>query len=152
MITFETSVRVERPIEEVLTFVANPLLLPRWNSAVQTVHGTSGDSGGPGSMHSMQRELPTGQVENELEVLSREHPTKFDIRTTSGPTPFLYHYRFASDGADTVIRLDASVELPRSADLLRQLDDNPLGAADIAESVAALVTPQLADELCAAGS
>src|SRR5271168_669127 len=39
----------------------------------------------------------------------------------------------------------------RSADLLRQLDDDPLGAADVAESVAVLVTPQLADELCAAG-
>jgi hypothetical protein len=40
----------------------------------------------------------------------------------------------------------------RSANLLRQLDDDPLGAADIAESVAVLVAPQLADELCAAGS
>ena len=90
MITFETSVRVERPIEEVFAFVSNPLLFPRWNSAVQTVHGTSGESGGPGSTYSMRRQLPTGQVENELEVLSREHPTKFGIRTTSGPTPFLY--------------------------------------------------------------
>src|SRR5438445_12238007 len=40
----------------------------------------------------------------------------------------------------------------RSANLFRQLDDDPLGAADIAESVAVLVAPQLADELCAAGS
>ncbi len=35
-----------------------------------------------------------------------------------------------------------------SANLLRQLDDDPIGAADIAESVAVLVAPQLADELC----
>ena len=112
MITFETSVRVERPIDEVFAFVANPLLFPRWNSAVQTVHGTPGQSGGPGSTYSMQRQLPTGHVENELEVLSREHPTKFGIRTTMGPTPFLYRYRFASDGADTVVHLDATVELP----------------------------------------
>ena len=90
MITFETSVRVERPIEEVFAFVSDPLMFPRWNSAVQTVHGTSGESGEPGSTYSMRRELPSGQVENELEVLSREHPTEFAIRTTSGPTPFLW--------------------------------------------------------------
>ena len=112
MITFQTSVRVERPIEEVFAFVSNPLTFPQWNSAVQTVHGTSGESGGPGSTYSMRRELPTGQVQNELEVLNRERPTKFAIRTTSGPTPFLYHYRFAPDGPETVIHLDASVELP----------------------------------------
>jgi hypothetical protein len=87
-------------------------MFPRWNSAVQTVHGTSEQTGGPGSTYSMQRQLPTGQVENELEILTREHPTKFSIRTTSGPTPFLYDYRFAPDAADTVVHLDASVELP----------------------------------------
>src|ERR671934_1859521 len=38
------------------------------------------------------------------------------------------------------------------ADLLRQLDDDPLRAADVAEPVAVLVALQLADELSAAGS
>jgi hypothetical protein len=38
MITFETTVRVKRPIEEVFAFVANPRMFPRWNSAVQTKH------------------------------------------------------------------------------------------------------------------
>jgi Polyketide cyclase / dehydrase and lipid transport len=83
VITFQTSVRVERPIGEVFAFVSNPLVFPRWNSAVQTVHGTSGESGGLGSTYSMQRQLPTGQVDNELEVVGREHPTEFAIRTTA---------------------------------------------------------------------
>jgi hypothetical protein len=39
-----------------------------------------------------------------------------------------------------------------SADLLYQLDDDSLRAADVAEPVAALVALQLADELSAAGS
>jgi len=39
-----------------------------------------------------------------------------------------------------------------SADLLCQLDDDPFGAADVAEPVAVLVALQLADELSAAGS
>jgi carbon monoxide dehydrogenase subunit G len=121
VIGFETSVRVERPIEEVFDFVSNPLLLPRWNSAVQTVQGTLGETGEPGSTYSMQRELPTGRAENELEVFDRERPNEFGIRTTSGPTPFSYRYRFVADGAGTAVELDARVELPGLAAALGPL-------------------------------
>ena len=112
MITFQTSVRVKRSIEEVFAFVSDPLQFPRWNSAVQTVQRTSGEPGRVGSMYSMQRQLPTGRVKNGLEVVSREQPTEFGIRTTSGPTPFSYRYRFIPEGANTLVQLHASVELP----------------------------------------
>jgi uncharacterized protein YndB with AHSA1/START domain len=130
MITFQTSVRIKRPLEEVFAFIASPLLFPRWNSAVQTVHGTSGETGSVGSTYSMRRRLPTGQVENELEVVSREHPTEFAIRTTSGPTPFVYRYRFASDDSDTVVHLDARVELPGVASVF-----GPLAARGVRRGV-----------------
>jgi polyketide cyclase/dehydrase/lipid transport protein len=97
---------------------------------VQTVHQTSGESGTAGATYSMQRQLPNGQVENELEVLAREHPTAFAIRTTSGPTPFVYRYRFASDGLDTVIQLDGSVELSGLASVL-----GPLAARSVRRGV-----------------
>ena len=111
MTTFSTSVRIRRPVETVYAFVADPLQFPRWNSAVHTVDLTSGERGRVGSRYSMQRRLPVGQVENELEVFSCEHATELRIRTTSGPTPFRYTYRFVADGVDTVIQLDAGVEL-----------------------------------------
>ena len=81
----------------------------------------SGGTGEPGSTYSMERELPSGQVENGLEVFVREQPTEFGIRTTSGPTPFVYDYRFASDGEDTIVHLDASVELAGIAGVLGPL-------------------------------
>jgi carbon monoxide dehydrogenase subunit G len=121
VISFETSVRIGRPIEDVFGFVSDPTQFPLWNSAVQSVHRTSGEHGAPGSTYSMERELPTGRVENGLEVFAREHPSEFGIRTTSGPTPFSYRYRFASHGADTVVRLDATVELPGVAAVLGPL-------------------------------
>ena len=37
MIIFETSVRISRPIEEVFSYVADPLNFPRWNSAAEAV-------------------------------------------------------------------------------------------------------------------
>jgi uncharacterized protein YndB with AHSA1/START domain len=121
VISFETRVRVERPIEEVFALVSDPLLFPLWNSAVQAVHRASGETSAPASTYSIERALPTGQVENGLEVFAREPPSEFGIRTTSGPTPFSYRYRFASHGAETVVNLDAIVELPQVAAVLGPL-------------------------------
>jgi uncharacterized membrane protein len=130
MTTFSTSVRILRPVEAVYAFVADPLQFPRWNSAVHAVDLTSGERGRVGSRYSMQRRLPAGQVENELEVFTREHATEFGIRTTSGPAGFRYLYRFVSDGVDTVIQLDARVELSGVASVL-----GPLAASAIRRGV-----------------
>jgi carbon monoxide dehydrogenase subunit G len=141
VISFETCIRIARPIEQVFAFVSDPIQFPQWNSAVQTVRPTSaargsfGGTGEPGSTYSMERELPSGQVENGLEVFAREQPTEFGIRTTSGPTPFVYDYRFTSDGEGTIVYLDASVELAGVASAL-----GPLAAHAIRRGVDANFT------------
>jgi hypothetical protein len=86
VIEFETSVGIGRPIEDAFAFVSDPLQFPRWNSAVRTTRRTSGRSNEVGATFSMERELPTGRVQNELQVIARTQPTEFAIRTTSGPT------------------------------------------------------------------
>ena len=78
----------------------------------------------------MERELADGRVENGLEIFAREHPSEFAIRTTSGPTPFIYRYRFASEGRATVIHLAAQVELPGVAGVL-----GPLAARGVKRGV-----------------
>jgi hypothetical protein len=69
----------------------------------------------------MERELPSGRVHNELAIVAHEPPTEFDIRTTSGPTPFNYRYRFSTANGETVVHLDAVVELNGAAALLAPL-------------------------------
>jgi uncharacterized protein YndB with AHSA1/START domain len=108
---FETSARIERPVEEVFDYVSDPKTFPRWNSAVQQVRETSAGDDGLGGTYLMERDLPGGTVENELEVVERKRPAEFTIRTTSGPTPFLYRYRFTDEGDATLIELAAEVEL-----------------------------------------
>ena len=78
----------------------------------------------------MGRELPTGRVENELKVFARNRPGELGIRTTSGPTPFAYSYRFSSERGATVVRLDARVELPGVAVAL-----GPLAARGVRRGV-----------------
>jgi uncharacterized protein YndB with AHSA1/START domain len=108
---FETSVVIERPIEEVFGYVSDPRNFPAWNSAVQSVAETSSGEGGVGTTYVMHRQLPDGAAENGLEVVERDPPTDFTIRTTSGPTPFTYRYHFSEDRGATSIELAAEVEL-----------------------------------------
>jgi carbon monoxide dehydrogenase subunit G len=108
---FETSVRIERPVEEVFDYVSDPTTYPRWNSAVQSVQATSAGADGIGDIYLMERELPGGAAQNELEVVDVNRPSLFVIRTTSGPTPFLYRYVLADEGGATLLQLAAEVEL-----------------------------------------
>ena len=122
MIVFETSTRINRPIEDVFSYVSDPLNFPRWNSAVQAVRKTSAGENGVRSTYVMERELPTtGRAINELEVVASKRPREFVIRASAGPTPFLYRYRFAAENDETVMQLNAEVELPGAAALLPQL-------------------------------
>jgi hypothetical protein len=108
-------------LEEVFAYVADPLNLPRWNSAVQAVRKNSADRNGVAPTYSMERELPSARAVNELEVMASDPPRTLAIRTTAGPTPFLYRYRFSTENGETVIKLDAEVELLGAASFLRQL-------------------------------
>jgi uncharacterized protein YndB with AHSA1/START domain len=130
---FETSVRISRPIEEVFACVSDPLNFPRWNSAVSAVRQTRGRESELGSTYTMERELPSGRVHSELAIVAYEPPTEFDIRTTSGPTPFSYRYTFSASNGKTVVQLEGVLELDGAAALLgplagravkRGVDDN----------------------------
>ena len=118
---FETAVRIERPVEEVFDYVSDPRNFPHWNSAVQSVSATTPGREGVGAIYSMERDLPGGRAENELEVVASDRPTAFSIRTNSGPTPFLYRYRFSGEGAATVLDLSAEIELSGIAGALGPL-------------------------------
>jgi len=149
VITFETDVRIDRPIEEVFTYVSDPRNFPHWNSAVQAVRKTSEDQDAVASTYSMERQLPTGRAVNELEIVARDPSREFAIRTTSGPTPFVYRYRFSRENGETVVQLNVEVELPSAAAFIPQLvrravrngvDDNLAALKRILE--AGLSTPR----------
>jgi uncharacterized protein YndB with AHSA1/START domain len=111
VITFQTQMQIERSIDQVFAYLADPLNFPRWNSAVQTVRKTSGGGDGTSSAYAMERRLPAGRAVNTLEIVACERPREFAIRTTAGPTPFLYRYRLSGENGSTIVTLDAQVEL-----------------------------------------
>jgi uncharacterized membrane protein len=111
MTSFHTGVRINRPLAEVFAYVSDPSNFPDWNSAVQAMHLTSPHANDEGSTYVMERQLPSGRATNELEIVTRREPQEFAIRTTAGPTPFAYRYRFAAENGETVIHLEAELEL-----------------------------------------
>jgi uncharacterized protein YndB with AHSA1/START domain len=121
VIAFETDVRINRPSQDVFAYLSDPLNFPRWNSAVQAVRKTSTGESGLASTYSMERCLPGGRAVNELQVVSSDPPHEFAIRSTEGPTPFLYRYRFITESEETVVRLDAEVELSGAGAVLPAL-------------------------------
>ena len=127
---FETSVRIERPIEEVFDYVSDPTTFARWNSAVQSVRELSPGADGIGATYRMERELPSGRAENDLEVVEINRPSLFVIRTTSGPTPFRYRYVFTDEEGGTLLQLAAEMELGRLAGAL-----GPLAARGVKRGV-----------------
>jgi ligand-binding SRPBCC domain-containing protein len=121
MIAFQTSIAIERPLEEVFAFVSDPGNFSSWNSAVRDVRPTSAAANGPNATYVMTRQLPTGAATNQLEIVAREQAHEFAIRTTNGPTPFLYRYRFAVENGKTIVQLDAQVELDGIGAFMPQL-------------------------------
>ena len=133
MTRLETSICIRRPIEEVFAYVSDPLNFNRWNSAVLAMRKVRGRENEVGSTYAMERRLPSGRVHNELAIVAHQPPTEFGIRTMSGPTPLDYRYRFSTADSETIVHLDAVVELDSAKALLgplagraikRGVDDN----------------------------
>jgi uncharacterized membrane protein len=118
MIRVDTDVHIQRPLDEVFRYVADPRNLPVWNSAVTDVRERVGT---PGSAYVLERDLPGGKAIDELEVIALEPGRELSLRTTSGPTPFVYRIHFGRLDGATVITVDAEVALPRLAELAAPL-------------------------------
>jgi len=110
MIQFNVQIQIDSPPEEVFDYVADESNLARWNSAVQSVRQTSPGPAGAGATYQMVRQLPQGRVENTYEITAFRPHEELTIKTTSGPTPFRYQYRFEPVGEATQLSLAAEVQ------------------------------------------
>ena len=118
MVRFNTEVVINRPVEDVFSFVAQGENGPLWNSAVRQMMKTSEGPVGIGTEYWMSRQLPRGPVENTLQVVEYEPNKRYSIQITSAPTPFRYRYEFGPRGSGTRLSLSAEGALGGVADLL----------------------------------
>jgi uncharacterized protein YndB with AHSA1/START domain len=67
-VEFETSVRIERAVDEVFDYVSDPRNFPRWNSAVEAVSVTSGQ--GDPVPRVPSRSAPSSQISPRHQIVT----------------------------------------------------------------------------------
>ena len=89
MINFEISTLVDRPIDEVFTFISNPLNMPKWQVMVAKVEQLIPGAIGIGSKFNVKAGMLGRAMEGVMEITDYEPPTKFGFTNRLGPIPFL---------------------------------------------------------------
>lgn len=110
MIKIESSVRINKPVEEVFAFVANIENLPLWAGPVTEAKQISEGPIGVGTTQVQVAQFLGQQVETTQEVTEYELNNKLSTKSTSGPLPLEIHYTFEPVGGGTEILLEGNLD------------------------------------------
>ncbi|MFI5079615.1 MAG: SRPBCC family protein [Streptosporangiales bacterium] len=131
MQTFENTVTIQRPAEEVFAFLADFENIPKWNYAIEETHKTSAGPVGVGTRYRQTRSIPGRSVE-DFEVTVFEPARRLAIQGQIGP--FQAQISYELEAAAGATRLVNNVELDPSRAALRLVA--PLAAPKIKAAVA----------------
>ena len=108
MATFENTVVIRRPIEDVFGFLADFENVPRWNDAIVKTHKVSQGPVGVGTIYQQVRSVPS-RSEEHFEVTAYNPPRQLELRGQLGPFPS--HLSYALDAVPEGTRITNAVEL-----------------------------------------
>ena len=108
MATFENTVVIRRPIEEVFGFLADFENIPKWNYAILETHKLSQGPIGVGTIYQQVRSVPR-RSEERFEVTAYNPPRQLEIQGQLGPFPSRLSY--ALDAIPEGTRITNLVEL-----------------------------------------
>jgi carbon monoxide dehydrogenase subunit G len=106
--TFENTVMIARPIQDVFAFLSDLENIPKWNYAIVETRKVSEGPVGLGTIYQQVRSVPS-RSEERLEVTAYDPPRHLEIRGQLGP--FLSRLSYALDGTGEGTRVTNSVEL-----------------------------------------
>ncbi len=91
MATFENTVMIRRPIEEVFAFLADFENIPKWNYAIVETRKVSEGAVEAGTIYQQVRSVPS-RSEERFEVTAYNPPRQLEIRGQLGPFPSRLFY------------------------------------------------------------
>jgi uncharacterized protein YndB with AHSA1/START domain len=106
--TFEHSVTIDRPVEEVFAYLTDIRNLPRWQDGV--VDARAEQEAGPGAQFTEVRSFLGKRIESTMEIFEYEPSRVFSIRVAKGPIPFEVRHVFEVAGDGTRIQVHGSGE------------------------------------------
>jgi hypothetical protein len=131
MDTFQNTVLITRPLNEVFAYLADFQNIPAWNYAIEQTTKTSPGPPGVGATYQQTRTLPRRSQE-DFQVTVFEPPSRLTIRGQFGPFRATTSYLLEPGAGGT--RLTNKVELEPSSAMLRLI--SPLAVPRVKEAVA----------------
>jgi uncharacterized protein YndB with AHSA1/START domain len=131
MATFQNTVTIARPANEVFAFLADFGNIPAWNYAIARTVQTSPGQAGVGATYRQTRTLPRSNEEG-FEVTDFTPPSRLAVKGQIGPFNASSSYLLEPAAGGT--RLTSHVELQPSPALLRPL--GPLAVPGVKAAVA----------------
>jgi uncharacterized protein YndB with AHSA1/START domain len=92
MATFEISLVINRPVEEVFAFISDPQNQPRWRAATLEITRISSEPLDVGSVVKGRFTFLGRPFEGNLEIIAREPHRSYATRMIEGPFPLEAHY------------------------------------------------------------
>ena len=110
MITFEKSIFISRPQQEVFDFVSNPANNPQWQSSTEAGEWTSEGPPGVGSTLDLVIRFLGRKIESTSEITTWDPPNQFGSKVVSGPIPFEATMKLESKENGTQLTLRGEAE------------------------------------------
>ena len=110
MATFENTVMIRRPIEEVFGFLAQFENVPKWNYAIVETRKVSEGPVGVGTIYHQVRSVPS-RSEERFEVTVYNPPRHLEVQGQLGPFPSRLSYALDALPEGTRVTNTAELEL-----------------------------------------
>ena len=121
MINLKLGTLIDRPINDVFTFVSNPNNMSKWNSAVVSIQQVTPGAVGVGTKFKTVGEAMGRRLEGEMQVQAFEPDHKCGFQLQAGPMRMNLAMSFKTVGTGTKLNLN--------------VEGNPAGVFKLAEGL-----------------
>jgi uncharacterized membrane protein len=103
MVRFETTVTIDRPVQEVFAFVRDPEAVPQWQAAVVSVETEQQGPLQAGSKLTEIRKFLGRELRSTLQVTALDENRTLNLKVLEGPIPFSVNQDFEDLGGSTKV-------------------------------------------------
>lgn len=103
MVRFETTVTIDRPVQEVFAFVRDPETLPQWQAGVVAVETEQQGPLQAGSKLTEIRKFLGRELRSTLQITALDENRTLNLKVLEGPIPFSVNQDFEALGGSTKV-------------------------------------------------
>ena len=125
MPSFDLTIEIDRPPDEVFALLTDIDRLPEWQESA-----VSASANGPlrvGTVIGEQRRFMGRDVQTKDEVTAYEPPRRFDLKSSGGPVSYAIRHTLSPSGTGTMLRFEVDVQVGA---MMRLVAQAPIKAAE----------------------